>query len=1173
MAEIAAEIMDDLRDDAPLVHEDTSGTLPAARLATDGEHGDPAASETEASVVAYVPALSDDAAQWHPISDLISAIPSTTLTGGTFTPGATSLTVPDLADPGWLDLSEAVLGGGTGRLTVSASVPLSLDSPGNTLRTASVRLLIDGYPTTAQTATMATDSTAGNTTTITFSAATYSIPLLNAHRIRVQIDRPAGDAASTIYTSGVTITATVAAAIPITLAGDVTGLSDANTVVALRGRTVSTVVPDTGDALVWSGAEWVPSASTNPITDDGDMIYGYGYVPGAPGSNTALPGLLTLTTTTGTVGGALANVIDGNDTTFWGTTSLGNFRLDFGAVPPVTRGWRVLQSSSTTYQSTGIILEGSNDGTAYTTLDTWTPTGAKTDSGVRAFAADANYRYYRYRSTGSGIGGWRTYTAELFLSTVVLASPTRLPIGTEAQVLTVASGVPVWSDATGGSGTATQVHYLARNTTATTIPKHSIVYLKGSSGLFPTIELALATGNGMSAKTIGWTETDIAPNDNGYVHAAGLLTGVNTNGYADGVTLFLSETTAGATTSTRPVAPYHGVVVGVVIKGGSVGAGEVMVWIQNGFELNELHDVYFTNPPTNGDVLGYDTAATRWTKLAAGGDITGAYGDTTVTGLQGNPVSATAPTTDDNLVFNGTTWEPVPAVLSVDGRTGDVTLDDLYLTPAEGDAAYILQIEKGSPLGVATLDAFGKLTASEVPAIAITNTFVVSSQALMLGLTTAETGDIAVRTDVSKSFILTATPPSTLANWQELLTPTDTVQSVDGRTGFVTLSDLYVDVGGDTMTGGLAVTPGAGTIPLSITTPSGSTADAINATIGGTANRFRVDQFGSVYGVSMRGASNGKFGSQTSNYTSVLDVTPTGAAQIGAVTRGRVSQTADLAQWQDNSGTVMAKVTAAGAIDATTLTQAGTAVVITTDARLTDARTPTAHATTHELGGSDELGLSPAQVIGTAVIDSDTRLTDARTPTDAAYGAMEAMLFGKANTAATHPVTENVSASAALSSGHGLVVGFRPMRDLTIDQMSTFVTSAGSGTTLFKMGLYTVDLSTTVAMTRVAATVSGTPAVGMNVLALDTTGGLPASYTLVAGAHYAMLLLWTGTTGPAVMRSTQSLNIDYQSARRLQTQALGYGMASSIYSSLTDIPASLGGAGGINTARPWMRLE
>lgn len=95
--------------------------------------------------------------------------------------------------------------------------------------------------------------------------------------------------------------------------------------------------------------------------------------------------------------------------------------------------------------------------------------------------------------------------------------------------------------------------------------------------------------------------------------------------------------------------------------------------------------------------------------------------------------------------------------------------------------------EKGAASGVATLGADGKLTASQVPSIAIVDTFVVASEAAMLALSTAETGDVAVRTDENKTYILKGTDYSTLADWQELLTPTDAVASVNGQTGTVVL--------------------------------------------------------------------------------------------------------------------------------------------------------------------------------------------------------------------------------------------------------------------------------------------------------------------------------------------------------------------------------------------------
>jgi hypothetical protein len=100
--------------------------------------------------------------------------------------------------------------------------------------------------------------------------------------------------------------------------------------------------------------------------------------------------------------------------------------------------------------------------------------------------------------------------------------------------------------------------------------------------------------------------------------------------------------------------------------------------------------------------------------------------------------------------------------------------------------------QKGAVNGIASLDGTGLIPTNQLPALAITQTSVVASQVAMLALT-AEIGDIAVRTDLNKSFILTATPSTSLVNWQELLTPTDSVLSVDGNTGAVSLSGTYLN--------------------------------------------------------------------------------------------------------------------------------------------------------------------------------------------------------------------------------------------------------------------------------------------------------------------------------------------------------------------------------------------
>lgn len=101
---------------------------------------------------------------------------------------------------------------------------------------------------------------------------------------------------------------------------------------------------------------------------------------------------------------------------------------------------------------------------------------------------------------------------------------------------------------------------------------------------------------------------------------------------------------------------------------------------------------------------------------------------------------------------------------------------------------------KNAANGYAGLDSNGKLAASQLPAIAITDTFVVSSEAAMLALT-AQVGDICIRTDVNKTYILKTDGATTLANWALFLTPTDAVTSVAGKIGIVTLVKSDVGLG------------------------------------------------------------------------------------------------------------------------------------------------------------------------------------------------------------------------------------------------------------------------------------------------------------------------------------------------------------------------------------------
>lgn len=147
------------------------------------------------------------------------------------------------------------------------------------------------------------------------------------------------------------------------------------------------------------------------------------------------------------------------------------------------------------------------------------------------------------------------------------------------------------------------------NSTGSTLTDGQVVYLSGANGAFPTVALASASSEATSSKTVGMVTETIANGAEGFVTIHGLVNGLNTAAYNSGDKIWLS-TTAGQYTTTRPDAPNHAVFIGWVVKA-NAGNGSILISIQNGQELDELHDVYISSI-SNNQLLKYNSTNTRW---------------------------------------------------------------------------------------------------------------------------------------------------------------------------------------------------------------------------------------------------------------------------------------------------------------------------------------------------------------------------------------------------------------------------------------------------------------------------------------------------------------------------------------------------------------------------------
>lgn len=160
-----------------------------------------------------------------------------------------------------------------------------------------------------------------------------------------------------------------------------------------------------------------------------------------------------------------------------------------------------------------------------------------------------------------------------------------------------------------GTSPNTLLSYVTNDDTVT-ITKGQPVYASGGVGDRLKVKLAYNTGDSTSAQTIGLVfSTSIAAGQKGIIIMQGLLTDLSildTSTWADSDPVYLGPT-AGTITPTKQYAPNHLVYLGFVTTASNGSAGRLYVRVQNGYELDELHNVQARTPSLN-DTLYYDNA-------------------------------------------------------------------------------------------------------------------------------------------------------------------------------------------------------------------------------------------------------------------------------------------------------------------------------------------------------------------------------------------------------------------------------------------------------------------------------------------------------------------------------------------------------------------------------------
>lgn len=220
--------------------------------------------------------------------------------------------------------------------------------------------------------------------------------------------------------------------------------------------------------------------------------------------------------------------------------------------------------------------------------------------------------------TTTGVSGAATYNS----STGVFNIPNYQGLvpagGVAGQVLSKVDGNDYntqWLDEAPASSYTSQLKHRVKSSQA--INKGQAVYVSSADGTNMIVSKASNASEATSSKTMGLLESTVSINGTANVITEGLLAGLDTTGAnaaGDPVWLGTDGNLIYGLVS-KPSAPAHLVFIGVVTRR-NANNGEIFVKVQNGFELDELHDLSVKNA-SDGDMIKYVASTGLWTKIAA----------------------------------------------------------------------------------------------------------------------------------------------------------------------------------------------------------------------------------------------------------------------------------------------------------------------------------------------------------------------------------------------------------------------------------------------------------------------------------------------------------------------------------------------------------------------------